>query len=83
MKESRNTIYFEIVRETSKYNKYIKWFYRTYREDGTLVSSGGYKTQKEAQATHDRAVRIGQEGFPIGNMVSYATYLPKEATCVK
>lgn len=83
MKESRNTIYFEIVRETSKYNKYIKWFYRTYRKDGTPVSSCGYKTQKEAQAVHDRAVRIGQEGFPIGNMMSYTTYLPKEATCVK
>jgi len=77
--ESHNTIYFEIVRETSKYNKYIKWFYRTYREDGTPVSSGGYKTQKEAQAVHDRAVRIGREGFAIGNRTCYTTYLPKGA----
>lgn len=79
MKESHNTIYYEIVRETSKYNKYIKWFYRSYREDGTPIYSGGYRTQKEAQAFHERAVEIGKNGFPIGGMMSYTTYLPKGA----
>jgi len=79
MKESHNTIYYEIVRETSKYNKSIKWFYRTYLHDGTPASSCGYKTQKGAQAVHDRAVDIGKRGFPIGDRMSYTTYLPKEA----
>ena len=40
----------EVVRETSKYNKYIKWFYRSYREDGTLAVSFGCKTKSEAEA---------------------------------
>lgn len=72
-----NTVYFEIVRETSKYNKYIKWFYRTYRADMSLLSSGGYRTEKEARAVHQRAVMIGKEGFPIGDRISYTNFLPK------
>ena len=77
--KTHNTIYFEIIRETSKYNKYIKWFYRSYLEDGRPICSLGYRTQKEAQAFHDRAVETGKKGFPIGDKISHTIYLPKGA----
>jgi hypothetical protein len=56
-----NVIGYKIVRETSKYNKYIKWFARTYRPDGSLLSSFGYRTQREARESipKDGDVKIG------------------------
>jgi ssDNA-binding Zn-finger/Zn-ribbon topoisomerase 1 len=33
--------------EDSRYNKYIKWFVKTYRLDRTLISSQGVKTRKD------------------------------------
>ncbi len=53
---------FKIVRRTSEYNKYIKWFVETYREDGTILSSAGYRTQREA-----REHAPYNHMFPIGN----------------
>ncbi len=44
-----NKAFYEIVRETSQYNKYIKWFVRTYNADMRLVSSCGYSTRREAE----------------------------------
>ena len=40
---------YKIIRETSKYNKYIKWFAECYREDNSLLSRCGYRTEKEAR----------------------------------
>jgi hypothetical protein len=57
-------IRYEIVRENSKYNKYIKWFLKCYREDGSLLSSGGYKTKSEAERvieTHKRPLKFGDK----------------------
>ncbi len=49
MEVYQTTVYFKIVRRTSKYNKNIKWFAETYRFDKTLLSILGYRTQKEAR----------------------------------
>ena len=57
------TIYYKIIKETSKYNKYIKWFVKCYRKNGEEVSSFGYKTEKEARNSIDVLRGI----FPIGN----------------
>ena len=57
-------IKYEIVREDSKYNKYIKWFLKCYREDGSLLSSSGYKTKKDAEnviQTHLRPLKFGEK----------------------
>ena len=45
------TRHFTIDRETSPYNKYIKWFARTYHDDGKILSSAGYRTEREARAS--------------------------------
>ncbi len=39
----------KVVRRTSPYNKYIKWFRECYARDGHLISSCGYKTEREAR----------------------------------
>lgn len=78
MRQTKSTVKWEIVRETSKYNKRIKWYYRTYLDDGTMVSSTGCRTKDEAQSTHDHMVYIGKEGFHIGNHVKYVDYIPKQ-----
>ena len=49
MEIDQTIVNFKIIRRTSKYNKYIKWFAETYREDGRLLGSFGYRTQKEAR----------------------------------
>jgi len=54
---------YKIVRETSKYNKYIKWFAKCYREDGSSLSSCGYRTEKEAR----QSVIIKENPTRIGN----------------
>ena len=68
---------YEIVRESSKYNKYIKWFLRTYNENMKQLSSAGYKTRREAEEAVERMVKRGKEGFPIGDHLSYTEY-----TCI-
>ena len=61
-------IYYKIIRGTSKYNKYIKWFAKCYRKNGEEVSSFGYKTEKEARNSIDVLRGI----FPIGNrLINY------------
>lgn len=42
----QQTIHYEIVRETSQYNKYIKWFLRTYSENHLVCSLGLNKIRK-------------------------------------
>jgi len=56
-------INYRITRENSKYNKYIKWFARCYRNNGEELSSFGYRTEKEARKSIDTLRGI----FPIGN----------------
>jgi len=70
MKEYQ-TIYYRIVRRTSKYNKYIKWFIECYRdkEGKSLLSSAGYRTQKEARG-HAKQSRP----LPVGNRLLYTNY---------
>lgn len=48
----------KIIRRTSKYNKYIKWFAECYHADGSLLSSFGYRTRREA-------LQSLTAGFPI------------------
>jgi hypothetical protein len=73
----KNQAFYEIVREDSKYNKYIKWFVRTYHLDKTLLSSQGVKTRKEAEAIVERMIEQGKQGFPIGDHLSFTDY-----TCI-
>ncbi len=72
-----NKAFYEIVRETSQYNKYIKWFLRTFHADMKLLSSTGYRTRREAQEAVERMIEIGKEGFPIGDHLSFTEY-----TCI-
>jgi len=60
-------VYYKIVRETSKYNKYIKWFAKCFREDKSLLSSFGYRTEKEAR----KSIIFKENPFPIGNKYIY------------
>ena len=53
---------YKILRRTSPYNKYIKWFVETYQEDGTLISSCGYRTERLAR----ESVIPDEYPFPIG-----------------
>ena len=68
------TVFYEIKRETSKYNKYMKWHVSMFREDKSLLSSEHFKTQKEAISSIDRAKWRGQRGFPIGDKLFYTNY---------
>lgn len=63
------TIKFCIVRRTSQYNKYIKWFREFYNNENKLISSIGYKTEKEA-----RDFRLISE-MPIGNRILITQYI--------
>ncbi len=49
MKQETHTVKCRVIRKTSPYNKYIKWFTECYREDGSLLSSFAYRTRKEAE----------------------------------
>ena len=53
---------YKIVRRDSPYNKYIKWFVETYRKDGTLISSFGYRTERLAR----ESVTPNKYTFPVG-----------------
>jgi hypothetical protein len=68
MKRKQIKQMFRIVRETSAYNKYIKWFARIFREDGTEISSCGYKTQREARESilaRNHNFEIGNKGYTV------------------
>ena len=68
------TVNYKIVRGTSKYNKYIKWFAKCYRDDGSLLSSFGYRTEKEAR----KSIIFKENPFPIGN--NLINFIYKEVT---
>jgi len=74
MDQVYNTAYYTVKRETSEYNKYMKWHVLFYREDRTLLSSQHFKTQKDAQYCITHAIWKGQQGFPIGNHLSFTKY---------
>lgn len=71
----RNQVLYEIIRETSKYNKYIKWFLRTYHVDKRLLSSTGYRTRKGAEEATQKMIEQGKRGFPIGDHISHTDYI--------
>ena len=69
MKEEYQTIKYKIIRRTSKYNKYIKWFAECYRDDDSLLASAGYRTQKEARNSMKQT-----HPLPVGNRLIITTY---------
>ncbi len=73
-KESHNVAYYELLRETSKYNKYMRWHVKYYLENKTLVASDWFKTEREAQESIETAIYRGRQGFPIGKMLSFTEY---------
>ena len=75
-----NKAYYTIKRETSKYNKHMKWHVEFYRDDKTPLASEWFKTQKQAQWCIDHSIWRGKQGFPIGNHISYTEYLPLTLT---
>jgi hypothetical protein len=54
---------FKIIRRTSQYNKHIKWYAETFTKDAKLVSSYGYRTEREAR----QSVIPRENPFPIGD----------------
>jgi len=72
MQTKTQNLYYKIVRRTSKYNKYIKWFIECYRDIDCIdqVSSSGYRTEKEAR-------NHAQGGSPIaiGNKLVYTIFI--------
>ncbi len=70
----RNKAFYQIKRETSKYNKYMKWHLELFRENKTLLSSEYFRTEREALASIERSKQTGKEGFPIGDHLSYTDY---------
>ncbi len=61
-----NRITATLKRKTSKYNKYMKWHYQTFREDGSLLSGQYFKSKPQAMEHISRLVRP----FPIGDRFS-------------
>ena len=61
-------IKYKIVRRTSPYNKYIKWFREYYNKDNFMFSSIGYKTEREARDL-DKIKSV-----PIGNRITEYIY---------
>lgn len=59
---------YRVIRKTSHYNKYIKWFVETYGDNGEILSSCGYRTQKEART------KIRNHVMPIGNRMIQIQY---------
>ncbi|MEI6313225.1 MAG: hypothetical protein WCO89_00035 [Syntrophus sp. (in: bacteria)] len=60
---------FKVIRRTSQYNKYIKWYAETYHDDGTVLSSCGFRTEKQAR----ESVMHRENPFPIGDRRIFAT----------
>ncbi len=73
-RESHNVGYYEFKRETSKYNKYMKWHVVYYLDDKTPLASDWFRTEREAQESIEKAIYRGKAGFPIGEMMSYTEY---------
>lgn len=59
---------YQIVRETSKYNKYIKWFLKEVYENGSKASTG-FRTKREALENINRLRRPLPCG--IGMLMTY------------
>ena len=76
MTKTFGKVFYTLKRETSKYNKYMKWHVEYYREDKTLNASEWFKTRKEAKQNIDHSIWRGQKGFPIGNSMSFTEYTP-------
>jgi hypothetical protein len=70
-----NIVKFKIVRKTSQYNPRIKWYAETYREDGTQISSHGYKTQRDARDSIVMDSNHRGHPFPIGERVTQTHYV--------
>ena len=70
-----NNITWKINRETSKYNKYMKWHLELFRTDNSRLSSMFFKTRKEAIASIERSIYRGNQGFPIGDSIYYTEYI--------
>jgi len=77
--ETKNIRYYEIVKEQSPYKKAPLWYWKEYRQDGSLRSSFGYKTEKEAKEVLERSKKSGQQGFLVGNDMVYISYVPKSS----
>lgn len=75
MEKSHNTVKYEIVREDSQYNKRIKWYLKNYRADGSISSSLGFKTRREAEEQVQSDIYRGEAGFHIGNRIAYTEYV--------
>jgi hypothetical protein len=71
MKEQHQIIKFRIIRRTSKYNKYIKWFVECTREDGSQLSTSGYRTQREARDS----IPKHPSKLPMGNQLIVSHYV--------
>jgi len=69
------TVGYKITRETSKYNKYMKWHLEYFRDNNSGLSSNWFKTQKEAIQNVERAIYRGKKGFPIGDRLSFTDYI--------
>ena len=74
MEKTHDKAYYTLKRETSKYNKYMKWHVQYYRFDKSLLSSIYFKTRKLAQYNIERSISRGSHGFPIGNRMTYTSY---------
>ena len=74
MENSFNKCSYTAKRETSQYNKRMKWHLECFREDKSLLSSQYFKTQKEMILYIDHMKQRGRSGFPIGNHVSFTEY---------
>ena len=74
MKTVMNDAFVKLSRETSKYNKYMKWHVEYFRNDMSPLSSEWFRTQKRAKEAMEKAIDTGKRGFPIGNHLSYTEY---------
>jgi len=70
-----NIVKFKIVRRTSPYNPRIKWYAEILRPDGTLISSHGYKTQRDARDSIVMDSNHRGHPFPIGERVTQTHYV--------
>ena len=69
-KVSYNTGHVTIIRETSKYNKYMKWHVVYNRDDETQLASQWFKTRKAAV----ESVTQKRSPLPVGNGFTMTFY---------
>ena len=72
--DTLNKVFYTLKRETSQYNKYMKWHVGYYRDNKTTLASMWFRTQCEAQADVDRSISRGKKGFLIGDRISFTEY---------